>query len=230
MPAITLPTSRASPSIASPRMCGVDARRRGRPRPPPRAPSAAWRSCASRRARRRGSPGLTVSPPPLSSSARSARPVRRCRSARGSRARRRRWSDRRPSGPEAMSLGSSPGTSEISSVTHPRRMARRGEPSALDRREVAAHAVHLADRRRRLASSARLTRLLVGERQPAAGSDSSDEPPPEIRQSTRSSGRQALHQRAGCAAAASTPAASGTGCAASTISMRSAGHARSRSA
>ena len=52
-------------------------------------------------------------------------------------------------GPEAITAGSSPGTSEMSEADDRAGARRGGEPAALDRREVLAHAVHLADVRRR---------------------------------------------------------------------------------
>ena len=70
-------------------------------------------------------------------------------------------------GPEPMTDGSSPGTSEISSVTTFARMRRGGEPPALDRGQVLAHAIHLGDVgagfQQRL-----VDRLLVGQGQPFA--------------------------------------------------------------
>ncbi len=124
-------------------------------------------------------------------------------------------------GPEAMSRGSSPGTSEISSVT-----TRAGWHSAPSRPPLS------ADRWRRtqfiseivapLASSAVLTARLSSSVRPGAGATSSDEPPPEISAITRSSALRPV-TFAAMRREAARPAASGTGCAACTISMRSHG-------
>ena len=68
-----------------------------------------------------------------------------------------------------------------------------GEPAALDRREMLAHRVHLDDlraaREQRL-----LTACLSASVIPSAGSAISDEPPPEIRATTRSSAVSPLHR------------------------------------
>jgi len=73
-----------------------------------------------------------------------------------------------------------------------------------------------------LASSARLTSCLSCRLNPGSGKGSSEEPPPEIRHSTTSSALRPCTS-ASMRWAASSPAASGTGCAASTISMRAQG-------
>ena len=124
-------------------------------------------------------------------------------------------------GPEAMSRGSSPGTSEISSVT-----TRAGWHSAPSRPPFS------ADRWRRtqfislivapLVSSAALTARLSASVRPGAGATSSDEPPPEISAMTRSSAVSPVTLSA-MRRDATSPASSGTGCAACTISMRSHG-------
>ena len=101
-------------------------------------------------------------------------------------ARRRRWWGRRTVGPDAMSTGSSPGTSDITRLTTRAGWHAAREPAALDRRQVPPHAVHLGDRRAAGQQRA-VDRLLVGEREPGRGRGSSAEPPPEIRQRTRSS-------------------------------------------
>ena len=126
-------------------------------------------------------------------------------------------------GPDAMSSGRSPGTSDISRV-----MTRAGWQAAASRPPL------IADRWRRtqfislmvapLASSARLTACLSRSVRPSSGSGSRAEPPPEIRHSTVSSGRKPL-TRSSMRRAARSPASSGTGWAASTISMRAQGAA-----
>ena len=114
-------------------------------------------------------------------------------------------------GPEAMTAGSSPGTSEIDQRDDPRRRGGRGEPAALDRGEMLAHAVHLGDRRARCAAARALTACLSASVRPGAGSASSAEPPPEIRQSTRSSAVRPCDHRQDALAPRPAPAASGTG-------------------
>ena len=59
-----------------------------------------------------------------------------------------------------------------------RRRSRRREPSALDRRQMLAHAIDLADGGA-AASSARVTARLSARVMPGAGSASNAEPPPE---------------------------------------------------
>ena len=124
-------------------------------------------------------------------------------------------------GPEAMSIGSSPGTSEISSVS-----TRAGWQAAARRPPL------IAERWRRTqfisvivapeASSARLIACLSASVTPASGSGSSDEPPPEMRHSTTSSAVRPP-TKASRRSAARRPASSGTGWAASMISMCSQG-------
>ena len=58
-------------------------------------------------------------------------------------------------GPEAITEGSSPGTSEMSEREHARRRGGRRQPAALDRREVLAHAVDGGDGARRCAAAPR---------------------------------------------------------------------------
>ena len=68
-------------------------------------------------------------------------------------------------------------------------------------------------------SKAWLMRCLSVKFKPSTGSDNKAEPPPEIRQSTTSSAvRPCVKSKIRCAAC--KPAASGTGCEASTISIR----------
>ena len=171
---------------------------------------------------RRGSPGLGV----------SSRAARRCSSDGGGRLDAVLREDRRASakvdgsgtvGPEPITAGSSPGTSEIRRLTTLRRMRGRGQAPALDRREVLAHRVHLRDVGARGEQRA-VDRLLVLEREavrPAARAA-----PRRRRRSGTAPGRP----RPRCSAysrmrrAAARPAASGTGCAASTTSTLRARH------
>jgi hypothetical protein len=114
--------------------------------------------------------------------------------------------------------GSSPGTSLMVSVT-----TRAGAQAAASRpplmRDRCLRTQFISEMLAPLLSSSRLMRCLSSSVRPSAGSVSSAEPPPEIRHSTRSSGvRPCVQARMRCAAA--RPAASGTGCEASTTSMR----------
>ena len=120
-------------------------------------------------------------------------------------------------GPLATMAGSSAGTSEISSVTTvagAQAMARR-PPLICDRcLRTQLISVMVAP----LRSKARLRSCFCASVMPSAGMLSSAEPPPEIRQITRSDGcRPAVICSMRCAAC--WPAASGTGCAASTTSI-----------
>ena len=162
MPAMTRPTSRASPSIASPRISGVDA---GRARHGGRRFEARLRrgdddGLARRRAAdRRASASRPRAP---RDGARDRRRRRRCRSGRGSPRASAKVVGSATVGPEAIDAGSSPGTSEMRSVTTRGRIGGGGEPAALDRREVLAHRVHLADVGAAGEQRA-VDRLLVGE-------------------------------------------------------------------
>ena len=90
-------------------------------------------------------------------------------------------------GPDAIAAGSSPGTSEISRLTTLAGCAAAASLPPLIAERCLADRVHLGDVG--AAGEQRLVhRLLVRERQPWAGSASRDEPPPEIRHRTRSSG------------------------------------------
>ena len=94
-------------------------------------------------------------------------------------------------GPEAITAGSSPGTSEMVSVTtlagwH---AAARRPPLMADR---CLRTQFISAMLAPLLSSARLIACLSCSVRPGAGSVSSAEPPPEMRHSTRSSGRQPL--------------------------------------
>ena len=124
-------------------------------------------------------------------------------------------------GPEPITAGSSPGTSEI------RRLTRRAGWQAVPSRPPL-----MAERCLRTAlispiaaperSSAPVTACLSASAIPGAGRVSSAEPPPETRQSARSSA-PSPSAMARMRAAASRPPASGTGCAASTTSIARVG-------
>ncbi len=90
-------------------------------------------------------------------------------------------------GPEAMTAGSSPGTSEIASVT-----TRAGAAAAASRPPLIAERClrrqFISAMLAPLRSSALVTARLSSRVSPGAGSASSAEPPPEMRHSTRSSG------------------------------------------
>ena len=218
---MTFATSRASPSMASPNMRGVT--------PAARATSAAASSEAWGAeiismvdVASRGSPGFGDSDPGFSrwpaiagggvipyfssTALASARLV-------GS----------GTVGPDAMVAGSSPGTSEISRLTtcagcaaaasRPPLMAERclrrqfiSEMSAPER----SNSFEIA--------------CLSSSVSPSAGSASSAEPPPDIRQSNKSSG-PSPEASSRIRPAASRPDTSGTGCAASMTSIRSQGTA-----
>lgn len=121
-------------------------------------------------------------------------------------------------GPEAISAGWSPGTSDSSRV-----MTRAGWQAAARRPPL------MAERWRRtvfispilapLASKARLMACLSCKVMPGSGKGSRAEPPPEISASTTSSAVRPS-ARASMRWAACSPAASGTGWAACTTSMR----------
>ena len=119
-----------------------------------------------------------------------------------------------------MTDGSSPGTSLISSVT-----TRAGAQAAAKRPPL------IADRCLRtqfiseivapLLSNSLLIRCLSASSKPSAGSVNKDDPPPEIRHTTKSLS-VSPSVMASMRRVASRPAASGTGWAASTTSMREA--------
>ena len=71
-------------------------------------------------------------------------------------------------GPEPMTEGSSPGTSEMTKVTTRAGRGGGGEPAALDGREMLAHAIHLRDRRAAFEQRP-VDLLLVGEGQAGGG-------------------------------------------------------------
>ena len=129
----------------------------------------------------------------------------------------RRWWGRPPSGPDAMSIRRSPGTSEMSSV-----MTCAGWQAAASRPPL------IAERWRRTQltslivapelSNMRFTACFSSSVRPGAGSGNSAEPPPDIRHSTRSSAPSSA-TASSIRSAARIPAASGTGCADSAISI-----------
>ncbi len=126
-------------------------------------------------------------------------------------------------GPEAITAGSSPGTSLIASVT-----TRAGEAAAASRPPLIAErcfrtafiSVIVAP----LASSARFTACLSASVSPSAGKASSADPPPEISASTRSSGPRP-RTRSSSRRAPRSLLASGTGWDASITSIRRVGTA-----
>ena len=127
-------------------------------------------------------------------------------------------------GPEAMTAGSSPGTSDINRLTMPAGLAaaaRRPPLMALKCLRTQFISPMVAPD----LSNAEFTACLSSRVSPAAGRVNSAEPPPEIRASNRSSALKSL-ARPRIRSAACRPAVSGTGCAASTISMRSHGTAQ----
>ncbi len=126
-------------------------------------------------------------------------------------------------GPEAMIEGSSPGTSEIISATTLAGAAAAASLPPL-MAERCFRTVFISEMVAPLLSSALFTACLSSSVSPSGGSASSAEPPPEIRQSTRSSSVSPCTSSR-MRRAASRPAASGTGCAASTTSSRLGRHA-----
>ena len=185
-----------------------------------RAPAAAPRRCASRRARAAGRPASPTRRG-RSRAARGAQARSRCRSGGRCRSRRRTSSGRRPSGPTRCRPGDRLGRRRSASVS-----TRAGWHAAASRPPLIAETCRRTQFISPIvapdASSARLSCCLSASVAPAGGSESSAEPPPEIRQSTRSFVAESLDEREDALPAAATPAASGTGCAASTISIRSA--------
>ena len=126
-------------------------------------------------------------------------------------------------GPEAMTAGSSPGTSEIISATRRAGCAAAASlPPLIAERCFLTQFISSIEAPER--SSALETACLSSRVSPGAGRASSDEPPPETSASTRSSGPRPW-TRSRMRRAAASPAASGTGCAASTISIRRQGTA-----
>ena len=121
-------------------------------------------------------------------------------------------------GPEAITDGSSPGTSEMSRVSmRAGRQASARRPPLIAERCFRTQLISpiVAPEFSSSRDSARLSSSVM----PSPGSASGAEPPPEIRQRTRSSAVRPATVSVSRRRAASRPAASGTGCAASTISM-----------
>ena len=121
-------------------------------------------------------------------------------------------------GPLAITAGSSPGTSLMSSVTTlagAQRTASR-PPLIADR---CLRTQFISSMAAPLFSSAWFTACLSSSVSPGAGIESNADPPPETRNSTRSSAVRPWAS-AEMRAAAARPASSGTGCEASTTSMR----------
>ena len=143
------PAARATSAAASSDICGV-----------------AMRMLAT--LARRGSPGLGVSAAGLASCFSTRRrgiDAGICRST----ARASAWVVASATvGPEAITERSSPGTSEMIRLTTRAGAAATRESAALDRRQMLAHAIHLADMRA-AAQQRAIDRLLVGERDVAVG-------------------------------------------------------------
>ena len=145
-PRAPCPTSRDSPSISSLRMCACDARL-ARARRGGRFQGLLRRGdqvhlVAGEQPRRRAW-AFPARPAPAGPCAR--RGTLDAVALRGWRSASAQVVASGTVGPLAMTAGSSPGTSLMVSVTTLRRRAGRGQPPALDARQVLAHAVHLAD-------------------------------------------------------------------------------------
>jgi len=125
-------------------------------------------------------------------------------------------------GPEAITVGSSPGTSEMASVT-----TRAGCAAAASRPPEKAERCRLMQFISWIvapeASSALFTAIRSASVSPGAGRVVSEDPPPETRNSTRSPG-PAAEARSSIRCAAFAPASSGTGWEASATSMRVVGY------
>ena len=121
-------------------------------------------------------------------------------------------------GPLPMVAGESPGTSLTSSVTTRAGalIAARRPPLIADR---CLRTQFISSIAAPLFSKARLKARFSSSVTPSAGKASSEDAPPDIRQMTRSSAVKPCASAA-IRSAARRPAASGTGCAASTTSMR----------
>ena len=203
MPAMTLPASRASPSIRS------ESSQAGGP--PSAASSRHSRGVAIRRNSERSS-AFGVSPRPPSGAIPLAASTRRASaSVVGS----------GTVGPDAMVAGSSPGTSEIASVT-----VRAGKAAAASRppftADMCLRTVLISWIEAPEASRRAVTACLASKDMPGSGRASSAEPPPEARNRKRSSGPSA-RAASRIRPAAARPAASGTGWPASTTSIREQG-------
>ncbi len=215
MPAWTMPTSRASPSIALPRIT--------QDKPASRATLAAasrdFCGVATRRFAtfaRRGSPGFGVSEASsrkcIATAAGISMPYFVSTASASARV-----DTSGTVGPDAMMERSSPGTSEIASAT-----TRAGAAATARRPPLIAdkcfRTVFISAICAPHFSKARLTACLSASVIPSAGKASSAEPPPEIRTRTRSSA-VSPDTLSRILRAAFDPASSGTGCDASTTSM-----------
>ena len=162
MPAITLPTSRASPSSASPSSTGVTPSACASLAAASRLSCGAAISRVSARARR-GSPGLGVSA--AGECQMPAHAVGQLDAVAGEDrrgiGRRGRVGHGRAAGDHRRVVAGHVGDQQRDGA---RGEGRRGEPAALDAREVLAHAVHLVDRGAR-AQQRPVDALLVGERE-----------------------------------------------------------------
>ena len=170
-PAASRASRRARPRPRAPRPRSGRRGRRTRSRPPRTAASAARKASAGRAislnsvAGERRVAGLRAFRWRDRPSARVDRVGQvELDSARRWRARRRASVGSGTVGPEPITAGSSPGTSEIASVTTRAGCARARQPAALDAREMLAHRVDLADVGARAQQRPR-HRLLVGERE-----------------------------------------------------------------
>ncbi len=120
-------------------------------------------------------------------------------------------------GPEAITAGSSPGTSLIASVTTRAGLAAAASLPPL-MAERCLRTQFISEMFAPQASSARLIACLSASVSPSAGAAQSAEPPPDIRASTRSSGPRP-RTRSRRRRAPRSLLASGTGCEASITSM-----------
>ncbi len=212
--ACSAPTRRASPSRLSPSTIGS--------RPSSRALAAAAASAslgvATRRysARaRRGSPGFGVSSAAASRCAFTAGAGSILYFARIARASAKVLGSGTV-GPEPITEGSSPTTSEIASVSTRAGVAAARRPPLIAERCFRTQLISWIVAP--LLSSARVVACLSARATPGAGSTSSAEAPPDIRHSTRSSAF-AARTISSMRPAAARPRSSGTGCDASIISI-----------
>ena len=124
-------------------------------------------------------------------------------------------------GPEPITEGSSPGTSEIIKVRSCAGLAASARRPPL-MAERCLRTVFISPMGAPLRRRARLMACLSAREMPSAGSDRSEEAPPDIRQSTRSSAERPCTM-CSMRVAAAWPASSGTGWPASTTSIRASG-------
>ena len=212
-------TSRASPSTASPRMTGLTPALRATAVAAARASRAVAINTARLLARRR-SPGLGVSSAPerrwSTTAAGSSSPYLSITASASAKV-----VASATVGPEAITAGSSPGTSEMRSVT-----TRAGVAAAASRPPLIAERCLRTELISAMVAPEAMSRAvaacLSASLRPGAGRLRSAEPPPDKRHRTRSpavSPETISRMRA----AAARPAASGTGWAASTTSIRRQG-------